>query len=231
MLMIRPCTRILISLFAMCALFCACGGDSDVSAEAGDNYSERCYDQKNLEGFQADFGNYRRGQTIPFLFSDGLMFPLAVSDVEQGMDEVTCRKYKFTWLESSFPIYSIKISAYAPTFYYNEVDKLYSDTLRVTFGQYVFTLDNPEVHRNSTRIRRSNGSDSLAYNPDSLFVDTMMINGVKYTDVAVSYGRKYESVSQTKLVKADARLYYQAEKGILKIDMEDGSSISIREED
>jgi frataxin-like iron-binding protein CyaY len=63
----------------------------------------------------------------------------------------------------------------------------------------------------------------------------MEINGVTYTDVAVVDGRKYEqprkSEYQTKTVESDAKLYYQTKKGILKIEMEDGSYIAINEED
>jgi hypothetical protein len=63
----------------------------------------------------------------------------------------------------------------------------------------------------------------------------MEINGVAYADVAVAKGRKYEEPYkndyQTNTVESSARLYYQTKKGILKIEMEDGSYIAINEED
>jgi frataxin-like iron-binding protein CyaY len=63
----------------------------------------------------------------------------------------------------------------------------------------------------------------------------MEINGVKYTDVAVSNGRKYKqpytNINQYTTEESDAKLYYQTKKGILKIELEDGSSIAINEGD
>ena len=63
----------------------------------------------------------------------------------------------------------------------------------------------------------------------------MKINGVVYTGVAVSNGRKNEQPDkdyyQDASVKSDAKLYYNTKKGILKIELEDGSHIAINEED
>ena len=63
----------------------------------------------------------------------------------------------------------------------------------------------------------------------------MEINGVKYKDVAISKGRKfkqpYTNINQYSTEESDAKLYYQTKKGILKIELEDGSSIAINEGD
>ena len=86
------------------------------------------------------------------------------------------------------------------------------------------------VHKNYDG--QSQGTRSAIDDSQILFME---INGVKYTDVAVSNGRKYKqpytSVNQYSTEESDAKLYYQTKKGILKIELEDGSSISINEGD
>ena len=64
---------------------------------------------------------------------------------------------------------------------------------------------------------------------DSSFIDTLKVNGVTYTDVAVSEGRI--KGARGEMVSSDAKLYYQTKNGILKIELEDGSYIAINEED
>jgi hypothetical protein len=195
------------------AILCACG---DV-VETEPNYY-KCSDNSKISGYAAEFGNYKVGKTIPYKHSDGYLFSLAVIDRDNYIDDV-CTKHLNTILESAYPIYSISLSIETTTFYYNEQDKL-NQTMTAEFGQYVFSLRNPE---------------SLKSAHDSSYIEKMEINGVAYADVAVAKGRKYEEPYkndyQTNTVESSARLYYQTKKGILKIEMEDGSYIAINEED
>jgi hypothetical protein len=195
------------------AILCACG---DV-VETEPNYY-KCSDNSKISGYAAEFGNYKVGKTIPYKHSDGYLFSLAVIDRDNYIDDV-CTKHLNTILESAYPIYSISLSIETTTFYYNEQDKL-NQTITAEFGQYVFSLRNPE---------------SLKSAHDSSYIEKMEINGVAYADVAVAKGRKYEEPYkndyQTNTVESSARLYYQTKKGILKIEMEDGSYIAINEED
>ena len=195
------------------AILCACG---DVVTTEPNYY--KCSDNSKISGYAAEFGNYKVGKTIPYKHSDGYLFSLAVIDRDNYIDEA-CSKHLNVILESAYPIYSISLSIETTTFYYNEQDKL-NQTITVEFGQYVFSLRNPE---------------SLKSAHDSSYIEKMEINGVTYTDVAVAKGRKYEQPYkndyQTNTVESSARLYYQTKKGILKIEMEDGSYIAINEED
>jgi hypothetical protein len=195
------------------AILCACG---DV-VETEPNYY-KCSDNSKISGYAAEFGNYKVGKTIPYKHSDGYLFSLAVIDRDNYIDDV-CTKHLNTILESAYPIYSISLSIETTTFYYNEQDKL-NQTITAEFGQYVFSLRNPE---------------SLKSAHDSSYIEKMEINGVTYTDVAVAKGRKYEQPYkndyQTNTVESSAKLHYQTKKGILKIEMEDGSYIAINEED
>ena len=147
-----------------------------------------------------------------------VLFSFAVTDRDNFIDDA-CQKHLNTILESAYPIYTISLSAETTTFYYNENDKL-NQSIMVRFGQYIFSLKNPESLKNAS---------------DSSYIEKMEINGVSYTDVAVADGRKYEqpykSDYQTKTVESSAKLYYQTKTGILKIEMEDGSYIAINEED
>ena len=192
---------------------CACG---DVVTTESNYY--KCSDNSKISGYAAEFGNYKVGKTIPYKHSDGYLFSLAVIDRDNYIDDV-CTKHLNTILESAYPIYSISLSIETTTFYYNEQDKL-NQTITVEFGQYVFSLRNPE---------------SLKSAHDSSYIEKMEINGVSYADVAVAKGRKYEQPYkndyQTNTVESSAKLYYQTKKGILKIEMEDGSYIAINEED
>lgn len=209
----RFCTKLLLLMNFSLAFFCACG---DV-VETEPNYFN-CSDNSKISGFPAKFGNYKVGNTIPFKHSDGYLFSLAVIDKENYIDEA-CSKHLNVILESAYPIYSISLSIETTTFYYNEQDKL-NQTITAEFGQYVFSLRNPE---------------SLKSAHDSSYIEKMEINGVAYADVAVAKGRKYEQPYKndyrTNTVESSARLYYQTKKGILKIEMEDGSYIAINEED
>lgn len=211
--MMRFCTKLLLLMNFSLAFFCACG---DV-VETEPNYFN-CSDNSKISGFPAKFGNYKVGNTIPFKHSDGYLFSLAVIDKENYIDEA-CSKHLNVILESAYPIYSISLSIETTTFYYNEQDKL-NQTITAEFGQYVFSLRNPE---------------SLKSAHDSSYIEKMEINGVAYADVAVAKGRKYEQPYKndyrTNTVESSARLYYQTKKGILKIEMEDGSYIAINEED
>lgn len=207
------CTKLLLLMNFSLAILCACG---DV-VETEPNYY-KCSDNSKISGFPAEFGNYKVGNTIPFKHSDGYLFSLAVIDKENYIDEA-CSKHLNEILESAYPIYSISLSIETTTFYYNEQDKL-NQTITAEFGQYVFSLRNPESLKNAH---------------DSSYIEKMEINGVTYTDVAVAKGRKYEQPYkndyQTNTVESSAKLYYQTKKGILKIEMEDGSYIAINEED
>ena len=207
------CTKLLFLMNFSLAILCACG---DVVTTEPNYY--KCSDNSKISGYAAEFGNYKVGKTIPYKHSDGYLFSLAVIDRDNYIDEA-CSKHLNVILESAYPIYSISLSIETTTFYYNEQDKL-NQTITVEFGQYVFSLRNPE---------------SLKSAHDSSYIEKMEINGVTYTDVAVAKGRKYEQPYkndyQTNTVESSAKLYYQTKKGILKIEMEDGSYIAINEED
>ncbi|WP_298772431.1 hypothetical protein [uncultured Fibrobacter sp.] len=211
--MMKFCTKLLLLMNFSLAFFCACG---DVVTTEPNYY--KCSDNSKISGYAAEFGNYKVGKAIPYKHSDGYLFSLAVIDRDNYIDDV-CTKHLNTILESAYPIYSISLSIETTTFYYNEQDKL-NQTITAEFGQYVFSLRNPE---------------SLKSAHDSSYIEKMEINGVTYTDVAVAKGRKYEQSYkndyQTNTVESSARLYYQTKKGILKIEMEDGSYIAINEED
>ncbi|WP_073057832.1 MULTISPECIES: hypothetical protein [unclassified Fibrobacter] len=210
------------------AILCACG---DV-VETEPNYY-KCSDNSKISGYAAEFGNYKVGKTIPYKHSDGYLFSLAVIDRDNYIDDV-CTKHLNTILESAYPIYTISLSAETATFYYNEDDKL-NQSITVKFGQYIFSLRNPERLEKELALINADGKDSLAYVRDSSYIEKMEINGVAYADVAVAKGRKYEQPYkndyQTNTVESSAKLYYQTKKGILKIEMEDGSYIAINEED
>ncbi|WP_405338728.1 hypothetical protein [Fibrobacter sp.] len=203
-------SKILVSLIASLGLFCGCGEVDD----APPTYSQKCGDVAEFEGFQASFGSYKEGKTIPFKHSDGYLFSLTVVSKDKYIEETSCLRCMYTLLESAYPIYSISVSAVAPSFYFDEKDKLNRDAVDVRFGQYLFTLKNPIALGES----------------DSSYIDTLEVNGVTYTGVAVSNG-VLQNGSQGKSVPTDAKLYYQEKKGILKIELEDGSYIAINEED
>jgi hypothetical protein len=211
--MMKFCTKSLLLICSTLGLLCACSEKSTTEP----NF-QKCSDTSKIKGYQADFGGYKEGKTIPFKHSDGYLFSFAVTDRDNFIDDA-CQKHLNTILESAYPIYTISLSAETATFYYNENDKL-NQSIMVRFGQYIFSLKNPESLKNAH---------------DSSYIEKMEINGVTYTDVAVVDGRKYEqprkSEYQTKTVESDAKLYYQTKKGILKIEMEDGSYIAINEED
>ena len=207
------CMKSLLLICSTLGLLCACSEKSTTEP----NF-QKCSDTSKIKGYQADFGGYKEGKTIPFKHSDGYLFSFAVTDRDNFIDDA-CQKHLNTILESAYPIYTISLSAETTTFYYNENDKL-NQSIMVRFGQYIFSLKNPESLKNAS---------------DSSYIEKMEINGVSYTDVAVADGRKYEqpykSDYQTKTVESSAKLYYQTKMGILKIEMEDGSYIAINEED
>lgn len=207
------CTKSLLLICSTLGLLCACSEKSTTEP----NF-QKCSDTSKIKGYQADFGGYKEGKTIPFKHSDGYLFSFAVTDRDNFIDDA-CQKHLNIILESAYPIYTISLSAETTTFYYNENDKL-NQSIMVRFGQYIFSLKNPESLKNAS---------------DSSYIEKMEINGVSYTDVAVADGRKYEqpykSDYQTKTVESSAKLYYQTKTGILKIEMEDGSYIAINEED
>lgn len=207
------CTKSLLLICSTLGLLCACSEKSTTEP----NF-QKCSDTSKIKGYQADFGGYKEGKTIPFKHSDGYLFSFAVTDRDNFIDDA-CQKHLNTTLESAYPIYSISLSAETTTFYYNEDDKL-NQSITVKFGQYIFSLRNPE---------------SLKSAHDSSYIEKMEINGVAYADVAVAKGRKYEQPYkndyQTNTVESSAKLYYQTKKGILKIEMEDGSYIAINEKD
>ena len=207
------CTKSLLLICSTLGLLCACSEKSTTEP----NF-QKCSDTSKIKGYQADFGGSKEGKTIPFKHSDGYLFSFAVTDRDNFIDDA-CQKHLNTILESAYPIYTISLSAETATFYYNENDKL-NQSIMVRFGQYIFSLKNPESLKNAS---------------DSSYIEKMEINGVSYTDVAVADGRKYEqpykSDYQTKTVESSAKLYYQTKTGILKIEMEDGSYIAINEED
>lgn len=224
----RFCTKLLLLICSTLGLLCACSEKSTTEP----NF-QKCSDTSKIKGYQADFGGYKEGKTIPFKHSDGYLFSLAVTDRENYIDNM-CQKHLNTTLESAYPIYSISLSAETTTFYYNEDDKL-NQSITVKFGQYVFSLKDPEGLKRTLTWTKVDGKDTLAYATDSSYIEKMEINGVAYADVAVAKGRKYEQPYkndyQTNTVESSAKLYYQTKKGILKIEMEDGSYIAINEED
>lgn len=201
---------IFLSLLASLGLFSACG---EVDSPPP-SYSQTCADVAEFEGFQESFGDYKEGKTIAYRHSDGYLFSLTVVSRDKYIDETFCLRRMNTLLESAYPIYSISISAEAPSFYFDEKDKLNRDAVEVRFGQYLFTLKNPLAFTGKA---------------DSSFIDTLKVNGVTYTDVAVSEGRI--KGARGGMVSSDAKLYYQTKNGILKIELEDGSYIAINEDD
>ena len=201
---------IFLSLLASLGLFSACG---EVDSPPP-SYRQTCADVAEFEGFQESFGDYKEGKTIAYRHSDGYLFSLTVVSRDKYIDETFCLRRMNTLLESAYPIYSISISAEAPSFYFDEKDKLNRDAVEVRFGQYLFTLKNPLAFTGKA---------------DSSFIDTLKVNGVTYTDVAVSEGRI--KGARGEMVSSDAKLYYQTKNGILKIELEDGSYIAINEED
>ena len=201
---------VLAPFFMSLALFCACTVEIEPSYPEG--YSERCVDKvTNISKFQASFGDYDRGDVIPFKHSDGYLFNLSVSSREYSFD-ISCEKHLDIQLESSYPIYSFLLSGQSSSFYYNEYYKIDQSALDVQFGQYYFTLRDPET---------------LKFFHDSLsYIGSMEINGVTYHDVAVDIGGKQ---GPNGFGPSEAKLYYQTKKGILKIELEDGSYIAINE--
>ena len=218
----RMCSCVFILECIALALLCACT-DIDSSTQT---YSERCRDDAKITGYQADFGGYKKGKTIPFKHSDGYLFSFAVTDRNNYLDEI-CQKQLNTTLESAYPIYMISLSVKNPSFYYDSDDKEKHEVVEAHFGQYTFSLVNPLAHQKARIVEKVGGKDSIYYGPDSLYFDEMEINGVSYKDVAVSYGSNDRDSS----AESDVKLYYQTKKGILKIEMEDGSHIAINEKE
>ena len=211
---------------ASLVLLCACG-EIDTYP---DTYSQRCSDTAAIDGFQADFGGYKKGKRIPYKHSDGYLFALTVTDRENYIDGAS-EKHLVTTLESAYPIYSVTVSGKTGTFYYDGAQKN-RQPLEIEFGQYVFTVVDPLILKEVLHVAKVNGKDTLLYGPDSNYIEKMEVNGVTYKDVAVSHGEKYKSFNNKySTVKSDAKLYYQTKKGILKIELEDGSHIAINEED
>ncbi len=151
-----------------------------------------------------------------------------VTDRQNYIDEL-CQKHLNTSLESPYPIYSLLLSGKTNTFYYDEKDKQNSGLIEVDFGQYRFSLRNPNALKNTLIATKVNGKDIMFYGIDSSYIDTIKINNVMYTGVVVSRGGKLTHTSNSNTVASDAKLYYNTKKGILKIEMEDGSHISINE--
>ena len=212
------------------ALLCACG---ELETQPIDSNSQRCSDNSKITGFLPDFGGYKKGQSIPFKHSDGYLFSLMVTDRQNYIDDF-CQKHLNTSLESPYPIYSILLSGKTNTFYYDEKDKQNSGLIEVDFGQYRFSISNPNAIKNTIITTKVNDKDTMFYGIDSSYIDTIKINDVMYTGVVVSRGEKLTHMSNTDFqnsntVASDAKLYYNTKKGILKIEMEDGSHISINE--
>lgn len=216
---------------AALALCCAC---SDIEVDTPNGYDPKCVTIPSFQKFQANFGGYKNGKKISFKHSDGYLFSLVVHDQKSVLD-ISCQLRESMLLESSYPIYSIELTAEASSFYYDEKEQLAHDIIGVRLGQYTFSLQNPLAHKNALIVKNVNGKDTLFYGPDSLYIDTMKINGVTYTEVAMSHGRRYQETyrpnTSDTLVKSNARLFYQTKKGILKIELDDGSYIAINEED
>ena len=228
--MMRFSPKLFVLAYTSLVLLSAC---SDLETQPIDSNSQRCSDNSKITGFLADFGGYKKGQSIPFKHSDGYLFSLMVTDRQNYIDEF-CQKHLNTSLESPYPIYSISLSSQTNTFYYDEKDKQNSGIIDVDFGQYRFSLRNPKALQNTLITTKVHGKDTMFYGIDSSYIDTIKINDVLYTGVAVSHGGKLQRTSKTDFqnsntVASDAKLYYNTKKGILKIEMEDGSHISINE--
>lgn len=192
------------------------GCSSDSSSSPNQQY-ETCKEVSDLSDFQENFGSYKADQKLPFKHSNGYSFILSVTDYKKEADQF-CNENIDISLESSYPIYSINLHAVQNSLKFAHATSL-DDSIAVTFGQYHFGLQNPK--NDSTRI------------------DTLIINNKIYTDVSVAKGRKVKNESRKEAyndnyeetVKSDARLYYQFEKGILKIEMEDGTYIALNEQE
>ena len=216
-----------------CASLMLLGACGDLDLQPTDSNSQKCSTTPQITGFLADFGGYKKGKSIPFKHSDGYLFSLMVTDRQNYIDDY-CQKHLNTSLESPYPIYSILLSSQTNTFYYDEKDKQNSGIIDVDFGQYRFSLRNPVSLQNSLVTTKVHGKDTMFYGIDSMYIDTIRINDVLYTEVAVSHGGKLKRTSKTDFqnsntIASDAKLYYNTKKGILKIEMEDGSHISINE--
>ena len=217
----------ILSLIASLALFSAC----DDASSSINIPNENCSNNSKITGFLNDFGGYKNDKYIPFMHSDGYNFKFLVTDRVRTTDEL-CKRHLYTKLVSDYPIYTIGLDANADNYTYvinGQSSPPDDGFISVTFGQYVFTVYPPSYVKDS--LYRLYGKKNL----DASFIDTMEINGVTYTDVFVSEGRKHvlphKTNAEDKFVDSDAKLYYQAKKGILKIEMEDGSFIAINEED
>ena len=216
----------IIPLIASLALFYACDdASSSISIP-----NENCSNNSKITGFLSDFGGYKNDKYIPFMHSDGYNFKFLVTDRVRTTDEL-CKRHLYSKLVSDYPIYTIGLNAEADNYTYiinGQSSQVDDGFINVTFGQYLFTVYPPSYVKDSLYLYY--GKKNL----ETSFIDTMEINGVTYTDVFVSNGKKhvlpYKTNDQDKFVDSDAKLYYQAKKGILKIEMEDGSYIAINEE-
>lgn len=205
----------LYALSALALISTGCTG----SDSSSDPQYQSCLDVANLSEFQQQFGSYKASQKISFSHSNGYTFFFEVTDYDKSADDF-CNMNSDVLLESTYPIYSIHIHSSISSV---SLDKAKRDTISVTFGQYQFTLMNPDEIKALSKDSKGSKDELENYS----FVDTLKINNNIYTDVYEVIGR----MTTNETVESDPKLYYQVEKGILKIVMDDGSYIAINEKE
>lgn len=203
-------------IFTLALPFNGCSG-SDTSYNP---HYESCKDVVDLSAFQENFGSYELSKKIPFKHSNGYTFYMEVVQIDKGADDFCNMRHNIV-LESTYPIYTINLytSRNSTSLGPSKNDQ---DTIGVSFGQYRFTLVNPEADTSNV--------DTLVIN-NKIYADVAIVKGrkIKQTEVIPAYISSYDEEEET--IESDAKLYYQTRKGILKIEMEDNTYIAINEKE
>ncbi len=214
----------------------ACGLFVGAFVGCGDVFSDLCIpDIDPLCDFQKKFGGYDYGDTLHFSHSNGYTFDLAVvkDDVSYRTDDgglynrekdipcnengpTTAVRLRSVRLEAVFPMLSIDLEM--------DGDNRWSQSIEVYMGQYRFSLNRSDFEEKSSEKSR--------------LVDSVEVNGHVYRNVAVVEGVRhtekqyaYDGVQGVKKNDApsSAKMYYLEKKGIIKIELEDGSFIALKE--
>lgn len=183
----------IIALSSACFIACA----DDTSTTTGSYRS--CSRVSSLNDYQKNFGKYKLNEKIPFRHSDGQDIFLTVTKALNDADSMSCQVFRDVWLESDYPILSIKLNA-------SSVDSSSTSirTIKATIGKHEFYLDDPST---------SNNLDTL--------IESLKVNKNTYHDVAV--------VKDLSSLNSGAMVYYNQKSGIIRIDLEDESSITLNE--
>lgn len=214
-------------IVAICSLLCL-----DILGCSPEDMDEFLCSPKveTLGDFQKNFGKYDSGDTVMFEHSNGYSFNMVVVEDSvfyfspfgtyaskfdipcKDADNVpTAHQMREVLLESDYPMYTIQIKMAQKDYGREGID--------ITFGQYEFTIYKEDLERNPL-------ADSIG---------SLEINGKKYDDVIatkgkkVVYGQDEDDSVVYKSVDSESRVFYNKKKGILKIELEDGSFIAINE--